>query len=191
MRKRTIPLATLAFAIGLAPAPAHAQRSRDLRLHIETSAFSFTSTSSDGGTDRTATRVGIFPSSLGFGLGTVVGDSLVLGGSFVLDFQSISTEQGDGDTRGNFMLRPYLELLLGHGEIRPFVGAGVGFGYSSADGNAATTAELAALGGAHFTLGPAASFDLTGRIFYQSVAADALDQSHIGLILLLGISGWT
>lgn len=194
---RQIRFAMAAFAVLALAAPASAQATigGGLRLHLETTALQIDSTSPEEGDSETSTSIGPAAGGLGLGIGYAIDENLVVGGNLVLNHRD-----GGGDNDGVLMigLMPYLEYLLGDGDVRPFIGGSLILQMTSAENTSLTSLGLAGIGGVHIFLNDGFSFDVGGRLYFTSnsfsveTPAGDVDSSStsIGLMVLLGVSGW-
>jgi len=195
-----LTLAAIAFA-----APASAQQINGaLRLHLETGVLGFESETDNpdgpaGSQTTKSTTFGPSAAGLGFGIGFGVGDNLVVGGNVTLQYRSVNPE-GPGSVSGsNVTLMPYIEVLLGDGGTRPFVGGALLVSFDDFGDRSTTLFGLAGMGGVHIFMTDSYSFDLAGRLFVDtgSTSFDAggmtIDTSitRFGLIGLVGVSGWS
>lgn len=189
-------LTTLTALVLAAPASASAQTiGGGLRLHLETEVLGIVSLSPEEGDSSTSTSIGPGANGLGFGIGYGITEELIVGGNFVLQHRD-----GEGDNDGVFTLNllPYLELMLGEGDLRPFVGGNLILAISSGENRSSTEFGLGGLGGVHIFLSDTFSFDLSGRLFFTagSVTRDTAmgdeDSSFttLGFLVLVGVSGW-
>jgi len=189
----------------LLAAPASAQQTDGaLRLHLETGVLGFESETvdPDGAPDSETTKTTTFgpgSSGLGFGLGFGASDSLVVGANVALQFITIDPE-GRGSVSGSRLtLMPYLELLLGDGTARPFVGGALLLSFDSFEDVSTTLFGIAGIGGVHIFMTDSYSFDIGGRLYLATgeTSVDAggmnFDSSitRLGLIALIGVSGWS
>jgi hypothetical protein len=194
-------------AIALTASSASAQMiDGSLRLHLELPVFGYQSTEITGeGADDgvTTSRITIGPgsSTLGLGLGYGVSEMIVLGTNLVLQHQSIKPDEGDSVGVTTVQILPYLEVVFGEGTTRPFVGGQLMLQINSTENTDTTLFGLGGLGGVHIFLTDSFSFDVSGRLYFltgsttfeSGGAADDIeaDASELGVLLLIGLSGWS
>jgi opacity protein-like surface antigen len=197
--------AALAGFSTVGPSPAHAQAIEGaVRLHLEVPFLAYQSTTStlegvDDGTTASTVAVGPGDAGLGFGIGYGLSDMLVLGTNVALQFRSINTENSDSVTGVGFQLMPYLEAVFGSDSARPFVGANLILQINDVDDFSSTLFGAGALGGVHLFLTDSLSFDLSARLYFLTGSRHVTttivdlenDVTQIGLLALIGISGWS
>jgi hypothetical protein len=175
-----------------------------LRLHLEVPVLGYRSTevTADGADDgASVSRVSVGPGTdtLGFGLGYGLSDMLVLGANMALQHTSVSPEEGASASTTVVQLLPYLEVLFGEGSTRPFIGGNLILQISSGENTDSTLFGLGALGGVHVFLNEWVSFDVSARLYYMTgtvtvdtgIVESDTDLSELGVLLLLGVSGWS
>ena len=201
MRTVLIALGVLTFLASTASAQAI---DGSLRLHLEVPVLGYqsqelTADGADDGASISIVTVGPSTSTLGFGLGYGLSDMLVLGTNVALQHTSVSPEEGDSASTTSVQLLPYIEAVFGQGSARPFVGGNLMLQIRSGENTDATMFGLGALGGVHAFLNEWVSLDVSARIYYMTgtvtvdngVAESDADMSELGVLLLLGVSGWS
>lgn len=198
---------TLLIALGaivLSASSASAQIDGSLRLHLELPVLGYQSaeTTPDGADEGTSTsRITVGPGqdTLGLGLGYGVSEMIVLGTNLVLQHTSVKPDEGDSIGMTSVQILPYLEVVFGEGTARPFVGGQLMLQINSTENTDSTLFGLGGLGGVHIFLADAFSFDISGRLYYltgsvtiEGPVDDAeADVSELGVLLLIGLSGWS
>jgi opacity protein-like surface antigen len=202
---------TLLIALGaivLSASSASAQLiDGSLRLHLELPVLGYQSSEikADGADEGTTTgifSIGPGETTLGLGLGYGVSEMIVLGTNLALQHSSIKPDEGPAVSATGVQILPYLEVVFGEGTTRPFVGGQLMLQLTSTENTDTTLFGLGALGGVHIFLTDSFSFDVSGRLYYMTGTstfdsdddlADELetDVSELGVLLLIGLSGWT
>lgn len=188
-------------------APASAQTGTingALRLHTETLVIGYQSHTEtpdgvDEGQTTGITSIGPGVYGLGFGLGYGVADNIVVGANLVLQNVTRSPEEGDSNSTLGVSLLPYIEVLFGDGNVRPFVGGNLQLMIISGEDYSQTMFGLGGLGGAHIFLADSFSFDVSGRLYFStgSETREAgggdvdTDITELGFLILAGVSGWS
>lgn len=199
---------TLLIALGtivLSASSASAQIDGSLRLHLEVPVLAYVSETNtpDGADDgASVSYLSVGPGSSGFGIGLGYGlsEMIVLGTNVAFQLTSISPEEGDSVSVTNAQIQPYLEAVFGEGTARPFVGAHLSLEINSTENTDTTLFGLGALGGVHIFLADSFSFDISGRLSFatgsrtvelEPTGEAETDISQIGVVVLIGLSGWT
>lgn len=192
-------------ALMLSASSASAQIDGSLRLHLEVPVLAYVSETNtpDGADDGTTiSYLSIGPGSAGFGMGLGYGlsEMLVLGTNLAVQLTSISPDEGDSTSVTSVQISPYLEAVFGQSTARPFIGAHLLLQINGSENTDTTMFGLGALGGVHVFLTDSFSFDISGRLYYATgtrtvevaPAGDVdTDISEIGVMVMIGVSGWT
>jgi hypothetical protein len=145
-----------------------------------------------------STRVGLGAGGLGAGVGVGIGNGFLLGGRVLFAHESTDGDGAASVSTDSFSLLAEPEWVLPGSDVRPFLGALVGYRSTSTDaGSLSGSSSLTLIGpemGLHwfatdsFSLDPRAAFAFeTGG---QSAGSVDIDRSGFALLLSLGVSGW-